>query len=845
MTELPPEPEKIVEADFTIATSSAPDSVAWTIGARTGWAGLVKTKTDTSLGKVSFKASVAAPNPPDTIRFSLRTLGIHTATIKMAPQADGIYDQLAPVPDAIAMKLLIKLDSLAKIGGSGLAKTRAGLETLAARLLLDPTSIFKDQKQLPAGLTRYVLDSLALREATKGTTPLEIVARGWLVDMTFDQARTKLELWLSQKVPGIDSAAYRRMVPLENFPPEVVRLTADTLTVVKGGGKRSFLIELQDDSGMTSLKKTVMQNNVDASTFFSLDAPAFPSNKPISHVCTLKVATGTATVGTYVLQVEVTDNRGKKGSKELTFQVSENTRPVDPGNPGDPPVDPKPETNHAPIVVRQNPLTDTLTVSDITYAFSFQWTVSDIDGNLGKVYLQNKELELQNGIARQEVPLKLGDTTFVVIRATDAKGLEDIDTIRVYRQKRVEPKIEILSSAARNVEISDTQSTCQVRWKVTDTDLDSVKVDGKTMKASEGPEFGFMATLAPGTDKTIRIVAYDHLGSVVSDSVMIRRPKPIQPVIAYVSGKLRDTSVVDTQTTLKTRWKATDTDLDSLWIGDTVFKAVSGQEYEYVSHLAPGTNDTLFIVATDRLGSIVYDSLVIRRPHPRAKWKDLIAAVQSGADTVPLLKLSSGIAMGQFEVTRAVYAKYAGTAAPKDSSGYPANRLTVYEAILFCNALSKAKGLDTLYAYSTYDAGTGYLDTVTMRDTMKANAGALKGYRLPTRAEWNAASTLWGAYPWGSSTDAKFASDFAILAGGAISATGSRNPTGIGFFDLAGNVAEWTSERFGYLKTSTRWYSVGGSYTTSDLATVIAPNLMTGLTKDPVIGFRVVRIGSN
>lgn len=839
VTELPPEPEKIVEAQVTIGFSIAPDTVSWTIGARTGWAGLARISVDSALGKTTINASVTAPTPPDTVRFALRTLGIRTVTINMAPQSDGSYLQMPVVADAISLKLLAKLDSLAKVSGSGLAKTRAGLENLAARLLLDSTSILKeirkDKNLLPIGLTKSVLDSLALREAAKGATPLEIVSRNWLVDMSFDQARTKLELWLSQKVPGIDSAAYRRMVPLDNFPPEVVRLTADTLTVVKGGGKRSFVIELQDDSGMTSLKNVVMQNNVDASSFFSLDAPGFPANKPISHVCTLKVATSTATVGTYVLQVEVADNRGKKGSKEVAFQVVE----ADPGNPNDPPV------NHKPKVTRQSPLTSPVTVSDITYALPFQWSVDDVDGDLAKVYLQGKEISLQNGIAKDEVSLKLGDTTFVVIWAKDAKGLEDVDTIRVYRKNRVEPKIEILSSAARDVNIADTQSTYQVKWKVTDTDLDSVKVEGKSYKASEGPEFAFAATLAPGTSKTVRIVAYDHLGSVVPDSVMIHRPKPIKPVIDYVSGKSRDTSVVDTQTTLKTRWKVTDTDLDSLWIGDAKYKAVSGQVYEHVSSLAPGAFDTLRIGATDLLGSKVYDSLVIRRPDPRAKWKDLIALVQSGADTVPVLKLSAGLGMGQFEVTRAVYAKYAGTTAPKDSLGYPVNNVSFYDAVLFCNAMSKAKGLDTLYSWTSHDVVNGWMDTVTVRTD--AN-GKLRGFRLPTPAEWSSAVGAWGGpYPWGSSTDLAIASDFAVISDAGPHLPGTKMPTGPGLFDLAGNQSEWLSENYGFKLVGTRWAVAGGSFTTSTVspATLLNLNYTAGTMKNSTIGLRIVRVGSN
>lgn len=849
VTELPPEPEKIVVAEFTINPIQAPDTVSWTIGTHTGWANLAK--TDSAPKKLSFQASVAAPNPPDTVRFGLQALGMKFVTIDMAPQPDGSYLRGALVRDELAMKLLTRLDSLSKVSGSGYTRTRSGLQTMCAIALLDSTrSILNGQsKNLPAGLSKTTLDSLALREAAKGAIPLAVLSKKWLLDVDADQARAKIESWLAQGEPGIDSAAYRRLVPLENLAPQVLRLTADTLTVIKGGAKRAFVIEYRDDSGMTAMKNSVWQNSLDVSGLFSLDAPAFPTNKPTSWICTLKVATGTAALGAYTLKTEATDNKGQRASKDLTFQVADDGKVIEP-----------PPVNHAPSVTRQDPLNKVVSVTDITPTMSFQWTVVDVDNNLSSVTLQDQSITLQNNIAKASLDLKIGDTTFVVLKAADQGGLEMSDTVRVYRAPAVKPTVQYLSGTKKDTTLPDTQSTFKVRWKVTDTDLDSVMVQGDMKKPLDGPE------------------------------------------------------------------------------------------YEYVVHLGPGASDTVFLIAYDHYGVPVIDSVMVHRPDPRAKWKTVISAVQSGADTIPLIKLSAGLSMGQFEITRAVYAKYAGTTLPKDSLGYPVNNVSFYDAVLFCNALSKAKGLDTMYSYAASVMQEGYLDTVRLRSDTAGSLGPRvltrdlaqeysiltlagqtsatfsirwegsnvptvqlfgpdgtklsetattgivvsqatnsktytidlskfpvgswkmsattisatpivvyptlfslpsakfyrKGYRLPTPSEWNAAVVQWGGpYCWGASTEFGIAKEYANLSNLGSVLPGSRLPTGDGFFDLAGNQAEWLSKTYGYSLKATRWAFIGGSFVSADLTTVSAMTGKEGTLKDPSIGFRVVRIGEN
>jgi len=239
--------------------------------------------------------------------------------------------------------------------------------------------------------------------------------------------------------------------------------------------------------------------------------------------------------------------------------------------------------------------------------------------------------------------------------------------------------------------------------------------------------------------------------------------------------------------------------------------------------------------------------------------------------TVTNTSYVSAFSMGKYEVTRELYMAVMKSDPSEEaaSSGMsdPAQNMSWYDAVEFCNRLSLMEGLEAAYTISDRVPATG---NPISSATVIVDPGS-DGYRLPTQMEWMWAAMGAPLAGWNGGTDtagyqevfsgstgANAVGDYAWTSDNSTSKThpvGGKLPNELGLYDMSGNAQEWCWDRtdgsglaagamvdYQGLDSGSYRGSRGGCWTFPSTACPLSYPGDTGPAQDEShIGFRVVR----
>lgn len=208
----------------------------------------------------------------------------------------------------------------------------------------------------------------------------------------------------------------------------------------------------------------------------------------------------------------------------------------------------------------------------------------------------------------------------------------------------------------------------------------------------------------------------------------------------------------------------------------------------------------------------------------------------------------TGYSMLNTEVTQKLYTSVMGSN-PSYYKGdnNPVEKVSWYDAIYFCNKLSKKLGCTPVYAVdgktdvATWNYTPHKGDSIRGEVTQNTKAN---GFRLPTEEEWEYAARGGQSYTYSGSQNLNEVGWYKDNSGGRTHPVALKKSNGYGLYDMSGNVWEWCWDVNPY--NSGLRSRCGGSYNSFDCCCKVSSGLNNyAYDRNDYRGFRIVCSASN